>query len=126
MSGDLLAHLVGDYVVQTHHMATRKTEAHGPALAHAVTYGLPFLALTRRWQALAVIVGSHFVIDRWRLAKHVTWAKNQAAPAAYRPPHTATGYPDDTPAWLAVWLLIAADNTIHLCINRAALRRWPS
>lgn len=33
-----------------------------------------------------------------------------------------TGYPSTTPSWLAVWLLIAADNTLHLAINYAALR----
>lgn len=120
----LLAHLLGDYVIQTDHMAARKTEAHGPALLHAVTYTVPFLGLTRRWQPLAVIAGTHFAIDRWRLAKHVCWAKNQAGPAAYRPPHTATGYSPDKPDWMAVWLLIFADNTMHGLINQWALRRW--
>jgi len=32
-----------------------------------------------------------------------------------------TGYPSDMPPWLATWLLIAADNTLHLAINAAAL-----
>jgi hypothetical protein len=148
---ELLAHLLGDYVIQTDHMAARKTVAHGPAVAHAVTYTLPFLALTRRPQALAVIAGTHFVIDRWRLAKYVVWAKNQAAPAAWRHSYdehvVGTGYHrergdwdgptgddwDDAkcsvqakPAFLAVWLLIIADNTLHGCLNAWALRRWPS
>lgn len=34
----------------------------------------------------------------------------------------ATGYPPDRPAWLTVWLLIIADNIIHLVINGLALR----
>ncbi len=120
----LLAHAVGDYVIQTDHMAARKTQAHGPAVAHALTYGLPFLVLTRNPRALAVIVGTHFVIDRWRLAKHVCWAKNQLAPVDWRPPHTATGYSSDKPDWMAVWLMIFADNTLHCLINEWALRRW--
>lgn len=33
-----------------------------------------------------------------------------------------TGYDPSRPAWLAAWLLIAADNTLHLAINYAALR----
>jgi hypothetical protein len=33
-----------------------------------------------------------------------------------------TGYPPNTPAWMAVWLLIIADNTLHLTINYLALR----
>lgn len=32
-----------------------------------------------------------------------------------------TGYADTTPPWLAVWLMIAVDNTIHLLINWLAL-----
>lgn len=117
-----LAHLVGDYLLQTHHQATRKTAAWGPALAHAATYTVPFVALTRSPGRLALIGVSHALIDRYRLARHLVWAKNQLAPRAYRPPHTATGYPVDTPDWLAVWLLILADNTLHLLINHAALR----
>jgi len=35
---------------------------------------------------------------------------------------SATGYPPERPAWMAVWLLIVADNTLHLAINYAALR----
>lgn len=77
--------------------------------------------MTRSPWRLAIIGGTHAVIDRYRLARHVVWAKNQLAPAAYRPGHTPTGYPEETPAWLAVWLLIAADNTMHLLINRLAL-----
>jgi hypothetical protein len=127
---ELLAHFVGDYVVQTHHQAVRKTEAWGPALAHAATYTACHLPLTRSWKALAVIGGTHAVIDRYRLARWLVWAKNQAAPRQYRPAvwevraAGGTGYPIQTPPWLAVWLMIAADNTTHLLLNRWALRRW--
>jgi hypothetical protein len=117
----LLAHLVGDYLLQSHWMATHKVERWWPAVAHGVTYGLPFLLVTQSPFALAVIVGTHIVIDRYRLAKHVVWLKNQAAPKAERPGHTATGYPTGTPDWLAVWLLIAADNAMHLLINVGAV-----
>jgi hypothetical protein len=34
---------------------------------------------------------------------------------------TATGYQDDVPAWLSVWLLIIVDNEIHLACNGAIL-----
>jgi len=34
----------------------------------------------------------------------------------------ATGYPPDRPAWLAVWLLIIADNVMHVVINGLAIR----
>lgn len=117
----LLAHLVGDYLIQSHWMATEKTKRWWPAIAHAVTYGLPFLLLTQSPLALLVIVGTHAVIDRHRLARHVVWFKNQFAPAAFRPAHTATGYPEETPPWLSFWLLILADNILHMLINVAAV-----
>lgn len=117
----LVAHLIGDYLIQSHWMATEKTKRWWPAIAHAVTYGLPFLLITQSPLALAVIVGTHAVIDRHRLAKYVVWAKNQIAPSSHRPTLTATGYPEDTPPWMAVWLLIIADNVLHIVINTAAI-----
>lgn len=137
---EALAHLFGDYVCQSDWMATEKTSAHLPAAAHAVTYAACFLPLTRSVRALAVIGGTHFVIDRWRLARHVVWLKNQAAPARHRYPWSharATGYHDERcppgcdpvkcprgkPPWMSVWLMIVADNSMHLLINRWALTR---
>lgn len=119
----LVAHAIGDYILQSHWMATYKTKQHVAAAIHALTYGIPFVALTYVSEtnvsllALAVIVGTHFLIDRYRLARFVNWAKNGA-----RGPFTATGYADDVPAWLAVWLLIITDNILHVCVNAAALR----
>jgi hypothetical protein len=119
--GIILAHLVGDYLIQSHWMATEKVNRWWPAIAHGLTYTLPYMLVTQSIAALAVIAGTHVVIDRYRLAKHVVWLKNQFAPRSHRPARTATGYPDNTPAWLAVWLLIVADNTLHLLINTAAV-----
>jgi hypothetical protein len=34
----------------------------------------------------------------------------------------ATGYPPDRPPWMSVWLLIIADNVMHVAINSAALK----
>lgn len=121
---ELLAHLFGDYVVQSDWMASEKIKKHGPAAVHAATYTACFLPITRNWKALAVIGSTHFVIDRWRLAKHVCWAKNQVAPKEWRPWHTPTGYSTDKPNWMSVWLLIICDNTMHITINNWALRRW--
>jgi hypothetical protein len=120
----LLAHLVGDYLLQSHWMAVEKTKRWWPAVAHAATYALPFVIITRNPVALCVIMSTHAVIDRYRLARHVAWVKNHLAPIGSVPSWStckATGYPPDTPPWLAVWLMILADNTIHICINSAAL-----
>ena len=126
VADQLLAHLAGDYVLQSDWMAREKTSRIAVALAHALCYSLPFLILRPSLAAWLVIVGTHATIDRFRLARYVVWAKEWLSPT--RPPPLAecpTGYPADKPAWLAVWLLILADNTMHVAINGAALKWLP-
>ncbi len=123
--GVLLAHLVGDYLLQSDWMALEKTQMWLPAVAHAVTYTLPYVLVTQSVAALAVIASTHAVIDRYRLARHVCWAKNFLAPRSYWYPWRecrGTGYHESRPPWLAVWLMIVADNTLHLLINAASVR----
>lgn len=125
MFWQVIAHLVGDYILQSDWMAAEKTKKNLAALAHVATYVLPFLFLTRSLPALAVIVGTHFVIDRWRLARYVCWAKNWLAPAGWNKPWSEcqkTGYTPDKPDFMAVWLLIIVDNTMHVVCNALALR----
>lgn len=122
-------------------MASEKTKKDLPAVLHAITYSLPFLFLSTSWQPLAVIIVTHYLIDRFRLVRFLNWIKNFMGPPTtketvvteksktYRNFYwwqawkhcTATGYPSDKPAWLAVWLMIIADNTIHILINGLAL-----
>lgn len=112
----IVAHLVGDYITQSHWMATEKTKRSLAAGIHATIYTVPFALITTNLIALAIICGSHFLIDRYRLARFVVWAKNGC-----KGPVTATGYPDEVPPWLSVWLLIIADNTMHIVINGLAI-----
>jgi hypothetical protein len=124
VSRQLLAHVTGDYLMQSNWMAQTKTQHPLPAALHAVSYAACFLPLTRSPWRLAVIGGTHYVIDHWRLARYVVWAKNQAAPASHRYPLSEAGpfgYGKGTPDWLAGWLLFIADNAIHCGINAAAL-----
>lgn len=124
----LVCHAIGDYLVQSHWMATEKVKRWWPALVHAVSYGLVFLVLRPSLPALVVIIVTHAVIDRYRLARWVVWAKNSAfCPAGYRHEFNPPGkpFPDDCPPWLGTWLVIIADNTIHVLINTAALRWLP-
>ena len=120
----LFLHALGDYVIQSHWMATEKTRRWWPALVHAITYALPFTLITTSPWALLVIAGTHALIDRYRLARWVVWARN----VLLRPPgqelDQAPGqaFPDDCPPYLGVWLVIIADNVLHVAINAAALR----
>lgn len=149
----LILHLIGDYVTQSDWMANEKTKRFLPAFLHALVYSVPFL-LIGTWAAVVVIFGTHFFIDRYRLARFVCYGKNvvlglwlkrtvmpvphwDADPdgfeaavqdhkqdtAAYLWENCATtGYPSERLAWMAVWLLIACDNTLHLGINWLALK----
>lgn len=121
----LVAHLVGDYILQSHWMSQEKTKRWFPAIVHGILYTLPFLLITQSPLALLTIAGTHAIIDRYRLAKQIVWLKNFIAPRGFNSPWSkskATGYPDETPAWLGVWLMIIADNTIHILINIAAVK----
>ena len=118
----LLAHLVGDYLLQTHYEASEKVNAWTPAITHAAKYTLPFAVLTRDWRALAVIGGTHAVLDHYRLAKHYSWLRNQAAPAEFRAKDLSNhGSPEAVPSGLALALMFITDNTIHMLINEWAL-----
>ena len=124
MLNQFLCHLVGDYMLQSSWMANRKLERWFPAIVHACVYFIPFyFALNPSWAAAAVIIGTHAVIDRYRLAKYVAYAKEfLSPPSAWKPwsEHSATGYHKNTPQFLAVWLMIIVDNTMHLIINALA------
>ncbi len=151
-ANQLIAHAVGDYVFQSDWMASTKTKSSFPALCHVVTYTLPFLLLTTEWPALLFIAGTHFAIDRWRLARYVIWAKNFLSPpttsgepvandaGAYASITTAppvrwhfpwsecsvTGYHKKKPLWLTLWLMIITDNLLHVLCNGLALYLWGS
>lgn len=124
----ILAHLMGDYILQSDWMANEKTKRSVAALAHVLCYSLPFLFFRPSLAAWLFIIVTHFVIDRWRLARFVVYAKNFIGPWGWRPSrapwreYEATGYHVSRPIWLATWLLIIADNTMHLICNGIVLR----
>ncbi|MDH6708560.1 hypothetical protein P3T27_005300 [Kitasatospora sp. MAA19] len=99
-----------------------------PPIVHGTTYGLPFLLITQSPLALAVIVATHVVLDRYRAAKYLVWARNLLAPAsrrvAWADVQKNQGSPVAVPSGLANALVIVADNTVHLAINAAALACW--
>lgn len=133
----LILHLLGDYIFQTNWMATEKIKRSFAALTHAIVYSIPFLLLEPSVIAFMVILWSHFFIDRFRLARYVVFAKNWITgwvhvDTGYHEGYwkntfdkatlNTGGYPVDMPPFMWVWLLIIADNTLHLTINYLALR----
>lgn len=123
----LIAHLAGDYIFQNNWEATEKVNSSLPAITHAVKYTACFIPLTKDPRALLIIGGTHYIIDRYRLAKQLVWFKNQIGVPAkhrYKFKDSVAGYSKETPIWLSTWLLIAADNTVHMAINHYAIERF--
>lgn len=120
----ILAHLVGDYLLQSDWMAQRKRASAWVAIVHALAYTVAFLPLTTSPTALLVIAGTHALIDHFALARYVVFAKNYLAPPSRWPTWarcSKTGYDESAPPWLATWLLIIADNVMHIAINAGAI-----
>ena len=128
----LLAHVFGDYIFQSDWMAQNKTKRTLPAVAHVLTYAIPFILLlsfqgvpgVKQLLPLLVILGTHLVIDRFRLARYLVWLKNWIAPTSNAPwsECAGTGYHKDVPPWMSVWLMIIVDNSLHVLINALALK----
>jgi hypothetical protein len=119
----LVAHVVGDFVLQTDWMARGKSTRTLATLAHVSFYILPFLLLTTNPATLLVIGGTHFIIDHFRLARYLVWARNIPWPGS-RPWSECqeNGFPPGLPPYLSSWLLIIVDNTLHILINGAAIK----
>ena len=121
----LICHLFGDYILQSSWMANNKVKRWFPAIVHACVYFIPFFIVIHPSPlATVVIVNTHAVIDRFRLAKYVTFANQYLAPPSEWKSWSdcsVTGYYKEVPAWLATWLMIIVDNTIHLTINAICL-----
>ncbi len=121
----VLAHVIGDYVLQSGWMANNKTKRSLPAAVHALVYFIPFLIMFHpSFTASVIMVGTHFAIDRWRLARYVVYAKEFLAPPSEWRQWTEcsqTGLSKDVPPFIAVWLMIIIDNTLHIVINALSL-----
>lgn len=147
----VLAHFVADWVFQSQWMASSKTSRWLPAAVHVAVYGAVFALLVpaaRSWPVLAVVVGTHYLIDRYRLARHVNWAANFIAPwrdtkvpgtgeddprtgiglhvwRSANPPWSECstyGSPPGTPDHIGFIVMVTIDQIMHLVVNWAALR----
>jgi len=118
----IVAHIVGDFILQSDWMAREKFRSSFACLVHVVFYTLPFLLITQVPATLLLIAGTHFMIDRWRLPRFLIWAKNLPFPGRqpFKECHR-TGFPPDMPDHLARLLYIIIDGICHVLINGAAI-----
>ncbi len=117
-ANQLVAHLVGDYLLQSDWMASNKHRRMDAALVHVIFYTLPFVFITQQPVALGLIALTHLIVDRYGLARYVVWLKNRPWPGS-RPWSECrkTGFPPDMPVWSASWLVVIVDNVIHILCN---------
>lgn len=123
----LLAHLLGDFVLQNGWMANNKEKSSKAALVHVLIYTFVFYWIFNgalSVGALAVIGGSHFLIDRFALAKKFVYLRECYCGDYYDFRNSQSGFSPDTPPWLAKTLCIIIDNTAHLCINYWAITNF--
>ena len=110
----LLLHLLGDYFIQNDWMAlNKKKKSWTGELAcqvHCITYALPFL-LIASWEAVILIYLTHYLFDRTNIVAWIIAIKNgQRSIKNF-------GFHKDRPFAITIWLLIIADNSIHIAIN---------
>ena len=109
----LLLHLLGDFITQNNWMAENKAKmnltGYAACLTHCLVYSFPIIFIASPL-ALFVIFFTHFLIDKFRLARHFCRLKNWHF-------STETGYSEHTPVWLSTMLVMIVDNTLHISIN---------
>jgi hypothetical protein len=113
-----LLHLWGDYILQNHWMATKKVlntpEGWLACWIHCLLYAWPFwIFLDISVVAILVIFSTHFLIDKFRLAKYLQMVRN-----GY---FKGNGTPESAPLWLSTWLMFITDNILHVTINFIAI-----
>lgn len=60
----IVAHLVGDFILQNEWMAANKKRSSVACLVHVLLYLVPFLACNIQWWQIVLIGAQHFVQDR--------------------------------------------------------------
>ena len=73
----LVAHFVGDYMLQSDSIANNKTSSSVWALIYSIIYSIPFLLLTTSLFALLFIIVTHFIIDRYKIVRYLIFAWNR-------------------------------------------------
>jgi len=117
----LLAHLAGDFLLQSDWMAAAKVIGHGreralAAASHAAIYAACFVPFTRNPARLAVIGVTHALIDAYRPLPWLIHHKDRLL--------SPRSWPAAKPSEVPWWLMIVTDQVVHLLINELALDTW--
>ena len=99
----MIAHLIGDYILQNDWMAKNKKINDRACFYHAALYIVPFLPLLFygiQWWQLAIICAQHYFQDR---SGFVLWLMKK------------TGSEEFTKPPMGPWSIVVVDNIIHIC-----------
>lgn len=95
----LIAHLIGDFILQNDFMANHKKRNSWVCLLHVLLYVFPFVCLNMFWWQLVLIGVQHYIQDR---SSFINWFMRAKGSVQF-----ATGA-------CSPWSIILTDNIIHL------------
>lgn len=129
MMAQLLAHMIGDYGLQSDWMALNKQSRAGVCALHAALYTIPFYFLCFPLGVLngailfklSLIYVTHAIIDHYSLAKYFIRARNHVFSESDFEPDAElceyTGLNASRPEGIRWPIYIITDNMFHLIIN---------
>lgn len=104
----LIAHLIGDYLLQNDWMALNKKTRHLPCLVHCTLYSLIVFALTLwPWWAIGMVFAAHYAQDHTNIV--LRWMK-------------FIGQKQFATGPCSPWSIIVVDNVLHLVLLYALER----
>lgn len=123
----LFLHLLGDFFLQNDWMAVNKSKYNKlgwlTCSLHCLLYSIPFGLYYHSWPVFLLILLSHFIIDKFTLATYYTKLINNTWLADSCTLQAKLGFkgspddPDRRPDYIAVWIHIIRDNSIHIAGN---------
>lgn len=97
----IYAHLIGDFLLQTHEMSVEKKRSSVFCGFHVVCYMVPFLLCGFAWWQLALVAAQHYAQDRGGFVVWLMKAKGRGSVGFTEPP-------------FAPWSIIVMDNILHI------------
>jgi hypothetical protein len=95
----ILAHCIGDYLLQNDWMAQNKKKSSLICAIHSFIYCIPFIFLNLSWYQLFLIFGQHHIQDRYNF---VMWYMKKTGKINFsKPPFVP-------------WSIFIIDNIFHL------------
>jgi len=120
--GQLLCHLVPEFLLQNDWMRLNKTNSWFAALLHTIIYQAFFWLLTGNWVAILVIALYHFLFGRLAIASRYCELVGIGHPPPNEPYYTRWTPP---PEYVRFWWVLIVSQVLQLGVNYLALTFIP-